>query len=490
MLRAWKHQEVARYHRWIGLALTVPLLAWITSSQMLHYVGMTAPNGLQGIYELAPLNSVDVQLGSAEFSPSQIMARLREDLGLRRVFWLRLQAFGDRLAYLVKPTPFAPGMTFDASSGERLDPLDDRFLVQIAAEKLRETWPVAVRPADHEFHRDYAEDTVPASAVLMEGKQPSTLILSRHTGRTLRRIDSDASRFEWWYRNLHVLQWGPQMWAFTALLFGLALVVLWQTVSGGRLLWLRRHRRKGRSARQRAFQFHRCFAAVIVLFLGAQMLVGAYMWLNLGPFQGVFRGKPTFEPDWGGGIATDSQLVSAARVIRQVSGELGLNGQPIQWIEWRSRLDESVVIVSPVRNEVGRVFDSNGKPLPRLTPDEAGRTASRYIKGRPAFQFEEKTTYYWNDLNRKIPAYRFRFDDLRASDVFVCQTTGDVISRRTDFWRAFGPFLRFHSFAWTQNRVVDTGLLIAFQLGLLGLLATGWRLHLLYPAPARREHVE
>jgi len=46
--------RLARGHRLVGLIATVPLVGWVASSFVLHGVGLALPNGLQGVYELAP----------------------------------------------------------------------------------------------------------------------------------------------------------------------------------------------------------------------------------------------------------------------------------------------------------------------------------------------------------------------------------------------------------------------------------------------------
>ena len=81
----------------------------------------------------------------------------------------------------------------------------------------------------------------------------------------------------------------------------------------------------------------------------------------------------------------------------------------------------------------------------------------------------------WMDLNRPLPAYQFRFNDPGQTDVYVAKNTGQVIQRRPWFWRMFGPFLTVHMFAFTGNKVLDMTLLATFQLAVLGMIATGWR---------------
>ena len=83
---------------------------------------------------------------------------------------------------------------------------------------------------------------------------------------------------------------------------------------------------------------------------------------------------------------------------------------------------------------------------------------------------------YWMDWNARIPTFRFRASDPDDSDVHVSQHTGEVIQRRPAIWRAFGPFLVYHTFGFTGNAVFDTILLTALQLVALAMVVSGWRL--------------
>lgn len=468
--------KISRWHRRFGLMLSVPLLSWIVSAFFLHYYGLVMPNGLQGVYRLQPYNSVAIDLGTAPVQPNEILEKLRTEYGLDKIYWLRLEAHGEYLWYTVKPSPFVEGMVFDANSAERVDPLSDALLEVVADESLAGTKAVALRPAA-EYHRDYAASTIPAVDVTMAGEQPANLVLSRATGRTLRRSDSQAQGFSWWYKSFHVLQWGDSMAFFTIVLYLFAAAVVVLAFFGLRLWWWRRGRPKQiyRKPGMQTRAWHRKLGLVVGTLVLVQMLLGIYMWLSLGPLQDPFRGKNSFAPAWRGGVPTSSFLADAQTVLARIPSQTNGTGQPVQAIQWRERNGKLVWQIQMRKDELGRIYDANsGEMLGDLAPEEAGRAAQQLMAGLPAFEYRGETTYYNNDLHRKLPAYHYRFADAAATDVFVSKTTGAIISRRPRFWRAFSPFLMFHALAFTENKIIDTIVLSVFQVGLLGLILTGW----------------
>ncbi|MFQ5675788.1 MAG: PepSY domain-containing protein [bacterium] len=471
--------KVAGWHRWLGMSLSVPLLFWIVSAFFLHYLGLTSPNGLQGVYKLAPYNSVDVDLRKAQISPTAILQKLRSDHQIDEIYWLKLRSRGPHLWYVVKPKPFSTGMIFDANTGERLDPLSDELLRVVANESLNGSKALSLSPVK-EYHRDYAVKTLPAVEVTMEGEQPTKLILSRDAGRTLRRSDSQARQFNWWYKTFHVFQWSESMTFFTTILYVLAAGVVILASFGLRLWWWRRARPKEayRKPNMKARLWHRRLGVGVGILVIAQVLLGAYMWLSLGPLQDPFRGKNTFNLEWTDGIEISEFLPDAETVLNKVGPGMDDGIHQAQSIQWRWLKGKLVLVVNTRNDQLGTVYDAQtGRELSELTPQEAGREAQQLIRGLPEFEYKGETTYYQNDLNRKLPAYHLRFADASATDVFVSKTTGDIISRRTRFWRAFSPFLMLHTYAFSGNVIVDTSLLTIFQLALLLLIITGWRLN-------------
>lgn len=490
--------RIAAWHRWLGLVLTIPLLGWMVSSAAMMLMTVNAPNGLAGSYTLSPYNSVDVPLDAATVTPGAVLQRAAAEHGLERVYWLRLQSRGPHLWYVVKPTPYAGAMVFDARTGERLDPLSDELLAVVAGEALLGSRFDGLEHA-MESNRYYAADRVPAVQARVAGAQPATLILSRDEGRTLRRLNSASGRFEWWYRTFHVNQYTDHLALWTTLLYACALGVVALAVFGYQLFWWRRPaasaapaptRAPARSARPvRARNLHRKLGAAVGGVLVVQLTVGVYLWLCLGPLEDSFRGKSSFSTDWGGGFATGQPLADAGTVLRQVAASLPVGptgARPVQAIEWRHLGDQDAWLVTSRKDEPPRVFSAaTGRPLAVLSPAEAGAIARQEVIGKPDFFYVAAAPQLWMDLNRPVPTYRFRFADPWDTDVYVAQGTGEVVQRRPYFWRLFDPLLAVHMVSFTGVKPLDATLLALFQLTMLGVIATGWRLQF----PGRRTAV-
>lgn len=479
MIGARTKRNVAAWHRWLGLGLTLPLLGWVVSAAVMMLVTMNAQNGLAGSYELNPHNSIDVPLSEASVSPSAMLAKLAAEHSIERVYWLRLQSRGAHLWYVVKPTPYALAMVFDARTGQRLDPLSDELLTVVAGEALVGSHVSSLTPAS-EYNRYYAAPRLEAVRAKLAGAQSAQLILSRDEGRTLRRLNADSERFEWWYRTFHVNQLTTHLWPWTTLLYLCAAGVMVLAALGYLLFWWRRPRGAVRAsdpqqetARWSVRILHRRLGAVAGGILTIQVLVGAYLWLNLGPLEDPFRGKSSFHADWNGGFSTGRPLATAAEVLARLSNVLPNSSRPVQAIEWRVLGENDVWVVTPRLDEAPRVFDSDGAPIESLDPAEAGEIARREVIGNPSFVFVGSEPQLYMDLNRPVPTYRFRFDDPGKTDVYVATNTGQIIQRRPRIWRWFGPLLAVHMIEVTGNKSVDVVLLAAFQLLVLGMIATG-----------------
>jgi len=457
---------------------TVPLVAWIASSFVLHGVGLALPNGLQGVYELAPYALEDVWLEREPLVPPSAVLNFLEREGVARVYWLRLEVLAGTLAYVVKSGPFELERVYDARTGIRLDPLPIEMLRRVAAEELVGTSVEAVSEGD-EFNRYYAIERVPAVSVRMTGEQPSELVLSLASGRTLRRTDPLAGWFEGAYRSVHVWQWGDNLWAFTALLYGLVGLAL-TLVTLGYALWFDRReaRRRWTDKVRTARRVHGRLAPVAGLVLATQMLVGAYLWFNLGLIEPRFRGQGSFREDWAGGIAAGEALAPASAIAAALPEEVLNGGRPIQRWEWRAVGDRRLWLAYPTRTGTPFLLDAaTGRRMERLSPEEA-RTAAEGVVLGGAMGPPEESTEYWMDSNARVPTYRFRFADPDDSDVHVSQATGEVVQRRPAVWRAFGPFLAYHTFGFSGNPWLDTLLLTALQAMVLVMVVSGWRLAL------------
>jgi hypothetical protein len=475
-MNSYLRLRLSRAHRLLGLIALVPLAGWIVSSFVLHGVGLTLPNGLQGVYELEAYHPEDVSLeGDDILSPSTILDSLASG-GLARIYWLRLEPLASRPVYVVKPGPFELERVYDARSGERLDPLRDDLLQRIGDGALTGTSAGSLYVGD-EFNRYYALESVPAVALEMEGDQPSELLLSRASGRTLRRTDPLASVFHKAYLSVHVWQWGDALRFFTTVLFalvGLTLVV----VGFGFVLWFDRReaRRRWTDQVRPARRLHARFAVVSGAILASQMLVGSYLWFNLGLIEPRFRGQGSFDSDWSGGIAVEEELADARTMAALLPADAVRGSRPIQRYEWRAIGEKRIWLAYPRRDANPVLIDAEaGVPVDRLSADLARQAGEMVVLGS-AVGPPEESTGYWMDFNARVPTYLFRFSDPDDTDVHVSQITGEVVQRRPAIWRAFGPFLAYHTFGFTGNPWFDTLLLSLLQAVLLVMMVSGWRL--------------
>lgn len=493
------------------MVATVPIVGWIVSSFVLHGVALTLPNGLQGVYELEAYHEAAVGLESSGLvPPDSILRRLGAD-GLERIYWLRLETLGGRPAYVVKPGPYDLERTYDARTGQRLDPLPDEMLHAIADDHLVGTGVAEMEEGD-EFNRYYTVDRVPAVVAIMEGEQPSDLVFSRGSGRILRRTDPLAEAFHTAYLSVHVWQWGDSLRLFTSILYGLVGLALTLVALGYVLWWSRRGARaRWTDSVRPARRVHARLAPVAGFLLATQMLVGAYLWFNLGLIEPRFRGQGSFAEEWSGGIAVTESLATPAEIQRVVgaspAGEPDATAvpdlaaadavaditapaagsaddaatragapRPIQRYEWRAVGDRRLWLAYPSRDANGILVDAvSGRVMDRLPEELAARAGSEVVEGAPAGPGVESTEY-WMDFNARVPTYRFRFTDPDDTDVHVSQVTGEVVQRRPAIWRAFGPFLAYHTFGFTGDPWLDTILLTSLQLAILVMIVTGWRL--------------
>ena len=475
-MRTAARRRISRTHRTLGLVLTVPIVGWVLSSFVLHAVGLVAPAGLQGVYRLRPYSLRPVHLERDSILPPEEILRAVARDGKGEVYGLRLTGMAGRPVYVVRTSPFGLEWVYDAATGARLDPLSIEMLVAAADDELAGTRSGAYLET-REFNRYYALDEVPVVKFRMEGEQPAELVLSRASGRTLRRSDRLAVLFDRAYRMVHVWQWGD-LRTFTAVLYGLAGATL-LLVGLGFVLWYdrRERRRRAKGHRRAARRIHATLAPVAGILLASQMLVGSYLWLDLGPLEPRFRGQGSFHPAWAGGIAVTERPASARTILAALPDNVRDAPEPIQAIEWRAIGSRRFWVVYPRRDEEGILLDAGtGLRLDRLDVELAARAAEAVVAGSADPEYRGEADEYWMDLNLRIPAYVFRFDDPDHTDVYVSEVTGEVMQRRPAFWRGFEPFLTYHTFAFTGRPVLDTFILLLVQSIVLTMAVTGWRM--------------
>jgi hypothetical protein len=244
------------------------------------------------------------------------------------------------------------------------------------------------------------------------------------------------------------------------------------------LWWTRRDARKRwTSAVRPARRVHARLAPIGGFLLATQMLVGAYLWFNLGLIEPRFRGQGSFQDEWSGGISVQESLADVATIAASLPEGFASAERPIQRYEWRAVGQERFWLAYPTRNDNGVLMDAgSGAVLEHLTPEQAAVAGSDVVLGSPTTGGAVESEEYWMDFNARVPTYLFRFQDPDDTDVHISQVTGEIVQRRPAIWRAFSPFLLYHTFGFTGNPWFDTVLLLALHFVILGMVATGWKL--------------
>jgi hypothetical protein len=115
---------------------------------VLHGVRLALPNGLRGVYDLAPYRTTAVALEDPQLlAQNEVRATLAPE-AIDRLYWLRLEAFGARAVYAVKPGPSDLERAYDAGSDVRLDPVSDEIPQEIADEQLSGTHVADIEEGD------------------------------------------------------------------------------------------------------------------------------------------------------------------------------------------------------------------------------------------------------------------------------------------------------------------------------------------------------
>ena len=182
----------------------------------------------------------------------------------------------------------------------------------------------------------------------------------------------------------------------------------------------------------------------------------------------------------------EEKLPSAAELAALLPEAVRGAHRPVQRYEWRPVGEERVWMAYPNRQALPVLVDgATGAVLERLTPQQA-RVAGEMVVAGVAVGPAEESEEYWMDANTRVPTYLFRFADPDDTDVHVSQHTGEVVQRRPAIWRAFGPFLAYHTFGFTGNPWLDTLLLTGLQALLVAMMWSGWRLAVRSPRAEAR----
>ncbi|WP_285163946.1 peptidase [Shewanella goraebulensis] len=66
---------------------------------------------------------------------------------------------------------------------------------------------------------------------------------------------------------------------------------------------------------------------------------------------------------------------------------------------------------------------------------------------------------------RHLPVWQVRFDDIAQSTLYISAQTGDVVTRRHEYWRWFDLFWKWHIMDYDDGEAIDNALLFYTAIG-------------------------
>ena len=213
----------------------------------------------------------------------------------------------------------------------------------------------------------------------------------------------------------------------------------------------------------------------LMLFLGIQFVIwsvtGAYM---------VF-----FDIDYihGDSLVKNHQDKVNPNNIDYSLAQLYLHHPNAKQVTIGKFLDKEVYRFNVVtnKNKVRYLLDAkNGKLLSPLNENEALKAAQYYYAGTDNVThielIREKPPFELS--KRHLPAWRIDFDHFSAPSLYVSAQTGELVTKRHQFWRLFDWMFRFHIMDYGDAEDASNSLL--FYFALLGILGSFTGLVLMY----------
>jgi hypothetical protein len=140
--------------------------------------------------------------------------------------------------------------------------------------------------------------------------------------------------------------------------------------------------------------------------------------------------------------------------------------------------------------EGARIFDArSGTPLPALTQQQVEEAARRIYTGEPTIVSTRLLTVAPQEMqSRKPPYWQVEFDGWNRPTLYISPTTGELISRRHNLWRAFDIAWMLHIMDYDERTNVNNPLLrVATWSAVLMALAGAWLLIWSFPKKKKKK---
>lgn len=131
-------------------------------------------------------------------------------------------------------------------------------------------------------------------------------------------------------------------------------------------------------------------------------------------------------------------------------------------------------VLKDAGGETRAVDAATGRPMPRLTKDEAVRIAGSLYQGPgravAARWYDEAP----QETGKEGPLWRIDFDDPEGTAFYLSPETGELLSRRSNVWRFYDFFWRIHILDFKDGEDFNHPLLIGAAALTLPMVVTGF----------------
>jgi uncharacterized iron-regulated membrane protein len=205
-------------------------------------------------------------------------------------------------------------------------------------------------------------------------------------------------------------------------------------------------------------KFHRW----LMLFLGLQFLI----WSISGAYMVIFD----IDYIHGDSLVVNHQTKVDANKLTYPLSLLRQEYPDAQSISVEVFIDQVVYRFSENDKKVV-VSASDGKKLSPLNNNEAIRVAKHYYSGDGEVTDSELITENppFELSSRALPAWRVNFDDLGSPSIYISAETGELVSKRHEFWRVFDLMFSLHVMDYEEE---DPSNKLLFWFAIFSLIAS------------------
>ncbi|MDO6620738.1 MULTISPECIES: peptidase [unclassified Shewanella] len=167
------------------------------------------------------------------------------------------------------------------------------------------------------------------------------------------------------------------------------------------------------------------------------------------------------------GFIRSDHVVSKVEVIdpSQVQYSVGnvyQNYPKAQQISLKSVLSKAVYQVNLTDDKL-LIDAQTGQVLERFNEQQARQIAALYLPSVSATQLSSISLIEHNapaELSaRHLPVWRAEFDDIGMTTLYISAKSGDVVTRRHEYWRLFDLFWKWHIMDYNDGEAIDNQLL-------------------------------